>query len=528
MNTLRVLCILFLFFLIFTCSDDDNPTGNDEKEASSEITVGPEGGDFDIDENMILTVPPGAVSSETDLTVSRLGESGWQSAFDNYGEHTINGLSAFSITPGDVQFNKAVRMRFKAVDCQAGIVPLVHTVDRTTGSHVVDSTVTLFDNENDSLSVAVLSGGDYVVEANSAWASLAKKQGTLDCREGLIIVESNDSDVQCSEQDCQILESMVKVQFLSCPGQPVESAVLRESSQSCHAVMTLSGTSNSMQVNSTMSVNATIKIACMEVNNQTVNFSATGVGSVSPAESNTNAQGVATTTLSSEDKEGKVTVTAEAEVRYPVREIIINGSVEESFHRREPVEKSVEITVKDLPTWHIEMDVALVNAPHNWGVLVDYVNYAAHVETDLSIDTTVNYATDYSDVFGTQNLGEITLENLVPEIQTSVTLTSTNAPSSFPCRVQAWYDKDAGNVNFFVTDQGDDADFATWDIEIRYIEDLQPPWNTEHWIGGFWPEGALGNEFYFPANETSYSISGGMTTVIYDGTYELSVTKVSD
>jgi len=116
----------------------------------------------------------------------------------------------------------------------------------------------------------------------------------------------------------------------------------------------------------------------------------------------------------------------------------------------------------------------------------------------------------------------------MPDIQSSVTLAGTHAPSGFPCKVQAWYDKGSGMVNFFVTDQGDDAKFATWDIEIRYIQDIQPPYTGQSWVGGFWAEGGLGSEFQFPTSEQSYSASGGMTTVVHDGTYELSVTKVSD
>jgi hypothetical protein len=532
MKTCRIIITGLIFLLTMTCCSDNNSTDSDDKQTNNYITVGQDGGTFKIDENMFITIPKGALTSEIDFTVYRLGESDWQSVFDNYEENIITGLSAFSITPNTVQFNKPVKVHFKAVDSAPGIIPLVHTVDRSTGNHVMDSTVTWFDNENDTLSVAVLTGGDFVVEANSAWTLLAKKQSTLGCRDSLIIVKSGAKDIQCSDQDCQILESSVKVQFLSCPGQPIESAILRESSSSCQAVMQLSANSNNMNLNSSMPVKATVNIACMEIDNQTVSFSATGVGSISPNESNTDERGVAITTLNSGDDEGTVTVTAKAEVRYPVREIIINGLVEESFYRTDPVSESIDINVKNFPTWHIALDVELVNAPGSWGAYKDFVNYTAHVETNISIDTTLEIAIGYSDLSGTQHLGDITFENYFPEIQESVTLHKKNAPTLFPCRVKARYDNTSEIVNFIVTDQNENEseneNFATWEVEITYKYDIQPPSILESFIGGFFADDGLGVEFQFPANENSYSDSGSMTTVTYDGTYNLAISKVSN
>jgi hypothetical protein len=521
-----ILFIFFISFILHGCKESKSPTEPGDQEAVSiDISVGPAGGTFIIDNNTQISIPDGALPSETELTIACLQEQHWQDAFYDYETDEVEDLAAFSISPATTQFARAVMMRFKSVDSNPTTIPLTHTVDLTASTHVVDSTVTIIDHTNDSLTVAVHAGGTYIVEANYAWASLAKVQGTSSCREGLIIVETSDHDVQCTVQNCQISESKVRVQFLSCDDQPVESAILREASASCSAVMNLSAASSAINTNSNTQVHAMVEIGCMAVEDQEVSFSETGVGRIDPQKNDTNADGIATTTFYAEDEEGTATVTAEAEVRYPIREIIINDSVIEAFYRTDPVSGSTDITVQELPTWHIELDVALVEAPHNWVVLMDYVNYTAHVEADLSIDTTAEYGAGHVDLNGSQSLGEITVQNLVPGLQVSTTVVGTHAPSPFPCRISGYYDNDYGTIEFFVTHQGDEADFATWDIEIRYVDDLQPPHILQSFIGGFWACGGLGITFEFPADAEQYTTSGCMTTVTYDGTYTMTVSR---
>ena len=516
-----------LFSVIIACGGGaSSDSGN---AAGLNITVGPEGGTYAVDDTMTITFPEGALPAETDLTVYRLSAHDWQGAFSNYSEDSITGLAAFRITPDTVEFDEPVTAEFIETGSGSGTVPLLHRVDMSTGVHfIAANTTTEFDNENDILTNGIISGGCYVTEAGMAWSDTSGKLRGDACRDGLIIVKTGDSDVQCTEQNCQIIETSVEVQFMSCPGEPVESAILRESSGSCEAKMYLSS-SSTMGTESTLPVNAKVKIACKNIGDQTVKFSATGPGSIAPAEDITDPEGLAEATVSSNEYEGIIEVTSKANVRYPVREIIVNDSVEEAFYRTDPLEEKTEIRVKELPVWHVTLDVTLADAQGFWGTFNDFVNYTACVEADIALDTDAERDQGHYNLNATQSLGSITFLNLFPEIQTSVTLVGTDAPSPFPCRMGAWQDIDFDdNIHFSVYTRDGYDDFASWEVEITYIYNLEPPYISEPFISGFFAHDGSGPEFLFPIQDAPYSTTGYMTTVTYDGTYSLEVTKVTE
>ncbi|MBN1834834.1 MAG: hypothetical protein JW820_03225 [Spirochaetales bacterium] len=526
----RFLLIGSLCGVSICCSLGLNPGAEDSGGAYTTITVGPGGGVFDIDGTATITFPQDAVSTDTQLRVRCLRDGDWGGLFDNYGQAAIEPVCGFEIIPASLQFGEAPEVRFASLGCDPTTIPLVHAADLSAGAHVVGWSRATMDHSSDWLTVEVLSAGAYVVEANHAWANAAPPPGGavkgLACREGLIIVETSDSDLQCTFQDCQITESTVSVQFMSCPGQPVESATLREASVSCAPVIELAGQASTVGTNATLPVAATVKVGCKEIPGQEVDFSVVGPATIDPGERETDEHGIATTTLSSGDQEGFATVTCDAMVRYPVREIIINGVVEEGFYRKEPESASVTIPIRDLPTWHVALDVALDEADHHWPGYFEHVTYSAHVEADVALEM-VDDSRGYVDVNATQVLGEIAVEPDFPDeapYPQTATVTDTYAPSPFPCRIFAYYDSDS--VHFTVTHRGDDAEFATWEVEITYKYTGMVS-HGSGFISGFFGCDGPGVTFNFPADPDTYSSSGCMTTVVYDGTYALTVSRIN-
>jgi hypothetical protein len=368
------------------------------------------------------------------------------------------------------------------------------------------------------------------VEANRKLKGLAKR--SADCKEGMIIVESGNHDVQCSSQDCQILESRIKVQFLDCPGQPIESAIFRETVGSCELSISVVPASSQISTKSSTPVSATLMLGCAALDGKTVTFSVTGPATINTSSAITSANGIISTTLTAGNQEGTATVKAEATVKYPVREILINGSVEEAFYRTETASGQTDVTIKRMPqSWHIALDVQLDNAPSNIGMGNghDHVTYSAHVETDISFDTSVSTYC-FKNTNGNQTLGDILVESPSPAI--SLTVENKNAPSSFPCRVVAFFD--SSQVYFFITRSmidmsSEDVAFATWDIRCIY------PWQdtvvTDRFIHRFYRCGpaGTGTNFKFPANQNTYTTSGCFTTATYgyEGTYTLTATKIT-
>ena len=522
---LALLCCVVLSNLIISCENQTESTEPDLNEDYTEIRVTSAGGIFQIDSDFKIAFPAGAVSSDMTLSVARLDEASLEAPFNNYETDQISLLAGFDILPKDQLFSYPVTATFTSLQTASAFIPIIHSVDLDMNIHEIATYSAVVDNAHDSLAISISNTGAYIAEANYSWISMAKPALFGSCRDSLIYVESDEKDVACSFQDCQILESSVLVQFLSCPGQPEETAVLREASPGCVAVLSLTPTASIMATNSSNPINALVKLGCMELEGQDVSFTMTGLGAISPSNAESNEHGIATTVLTSPDEEGTTHIEAEAEVRYPVREIIINGSVIEGFYRTEPVSASTDVTIRELPVYHISLDVTLSNASYCWGGFKDYVNYTAHVEADLPIDTSDFQSTTIVDIMGSQTLGEITFINNAPDTQESVTLKSTDAPASFPCRISAYVAED-GPICFIVIDREDDVRFATWDVLVTYKYNLGSQ-TVNCWIDAFFEDDNLFNVFEFPKDLQTYSTSGRMTTVLYDGTYTLSVNRAN-
>ena len=428
-----------VFALLIGCPNP-MPPDSDDLDSTVSISVGPDGGSFEIDAEMTVIVPPGAVDAPTQLGLSRVDAARWRSVFGEYEEGQLTGLAAFSLTPDTVVFHKPLTVEFTSVQAESASVPLMHAVDLGARDHVIAEARSEFDQTAGRLSVMISHGGAYVVEANRAWADRSAPLGAQrtmsaqsteeDCRAGLIVVESSDSTVACSVGNCQITESTVRVQFMSCGGQPEESATFRESSPGCEPKVTVSPAAATMRTESTIAVEATVELGCAGCEGETVTFSAQGAGTVSPPSATTDPSGVASTTLSSGEEEGTVMVGAAATLRYPVREIIIDGQVIESFHRTEDADGSATVTVEDSD---LEVWTGTITAE------LDYVDHIGITDYVLTIEVSFEAFGDgpYWEV--EWNHGRIVSQTVPQVVSTERTKLDNLVMNPSPSVVEVWH-----------------------------------------------------------------------------------------
>jgi formylglycine-generating enzyme required for sulfatase activity len=101
-------------------------------------------------------------------------------------------------------------------------------------------------------------------------------------------------------------------------------------------------------------ISALVRVGCVSVKGQTITLGVSGPAGVkiSPVNIQTDSNGKASTTLNSGNAAGTAVITANATVKYPVREFIISGfsgSEEDSLYRIVQLDTQISIIVKKIP-----------------------------------------------------------------------------------------------------------------------------------------------------------------------------------
>jgi hypothetical protein len=515
--------LLAFVFLLSACGDNDGtpvPSPGPNPSTYTNHHISASGGTYTIDQNFVITIPAGAIPSDTTISVAKLATQTMKAVFTNYGVADFPVVAGFDLQPAGLTFSKPVTFTFKSLTHTAPYVPITHTVNLSDNTHSIDSCITLVDNMNDSLCISVVRSGSYIVEALRNWpGGLAKYSRIAGCKEGVIEVTSRDKDHQCSSGNCQLVESKITVQFKSCNGQPIESAIERETSGLCDPTLTLTPSASEISKNSSTSIKALLKIGCVEAEGDTITYEVSGPSGVNidPKIVRTDAGGQATVTLSSGDEAGTATVKAKAKVRIPVRVIIINGSVEEAFYRIiENVSAQTSVKIND-SIWHVDLTVS-ANDNSIWVPCAHaFIDYSTHIEFDCKIDTAEGTFAEIV-VPGTQSVS-IQTGNCQGE-----TVVSANTPSAITFHIFVRIQN--GNVCFMIGDPESDVyQLAQFVLKVVHSDgDIE----YEDWF-------LLGicvfreELFSFPIDKNSYLISG--TSLVWGGgaaargTYTLTVTK---
>jgi hypothetical protein len=205
------------------------------KGESEPQTVGPDGGTFTLDNGITLNVPPGAIPEETSLQMNQIDNKDVTPILE---EALIpkQPLVFFEALPDGLQLDKPIEV----------VVPLPDDVEMEGWPIHVE-----LDMENEAFTYAS-TGLEYNPETREITFSLDhfSEHGAADSGDGSDVEEPNECDnpataCRCgwirieyefhdyATQDCQGVSEDISVQFMDCPGQPIERVQDSELSEGC-------------------------------------------------------------------------------------------------------------------------------------------------------------------------------------------------------------------------------------------------------------------------------------------------------
>ena len=378
-NIFKILfCFIFTILLsVFISGCDKKST---KPEAVDMVTISPDGGEYTFPDGILLRVPPGAVSQDTDIRLRKLNAGLLSSIFDTRGVSLDNLLACIEGTPDGTQFIYPVQLCI-SVDLEPGDIPFVHEIDLASGDYTPAETEIICDADQDSLFISLSHFSIVSAEIIQEYKQLYKDCGDNPCRCLRIKVEQHDKDYICDNGDCQISESNVSVTFLDCPGMPVEKSVIREVSAACTPNLVLSAANTTVSINGQTSLTARVELGCEPTEGQSVDFSVTELASVNPASGASNASGEAVSTFTAGGEEGTATVTATTTASYHTSHIYASAG-------------GADTTINGpLKTQDLTASVDIEIVGQNWSGTMTYDRFC---EANIWIHENASYSVDFS------------------------------------------------------------------------------------------------------------------------------------
>jgi hypothetical protein len=362
--------LLLVIFLSF-CSDKSVNTEEDET-----LTISPEGGEYTFADGIKLRVPPGAVDEEKEISLKKVAEDQIESIFEKRGVPIEDLLVCIEGKPDGLVFNHPVEV-ILSVDLEPGELAIIQEANLNTGSCSMIKTTIKGDPDQDTLVFSVTHFSSFFAEILREIEQFFGGCGEIACRCGDWKMETGDKDYICQNGDCEISQSELFINYPEC-GTGVEVAIVREITDECSPNLTLSAASTKVPVGEVTSVEAIIKLSCEPLEGQSVDFSASGPGSVSPTYTETPPNGTAYTTFTAGDETGIVTVTARSTVSYYT--FIIYASAQgvdeigHGDHITKELNESIEIEVYEPDqVWYgtIDYEVYTTYTP-----ILEHANYS--------------------------------------------------------------------------------------------------------------------------------------------------------
>jgi hypothetical protein len=306
------------------------------------LTISPNGGSYELFRGASLTVPEGAVQGETDLILRKIQGEELESLESEY----IQLVTAFEALPDGQVFAEPVTVTLEGLELDSGDIPLIRLLDEEGEIPPLVATTSKYDPGSGTLTFTIDHFTTYGVSVGEQVAS----QECLEtpCRCGSISIQQSDSSASCSEDDCQILESEVSVQFNDCAGKPVENSYLKEISPSCQPRLEIKADRNKIQPEESTGVTAKTRISCIPIKEQTVDFEVDQLGQLNPTFRMTDEEGKAITTFTAGEEEGTAIVTANVTGSYYAFEVRANGETYNGPTKPYQLTESTEIEIGPL------------------------------------------------------------------------------------------------------------------------------------------------------------------------------------
>jgi len=319
----RFLFLSILAILIyFTCSEKKSTNSDDENT----LTISPNGGEYTFPDGIILRVPTGAITEETDISLHKIRSTKVSPIFEKRGVSIDNLLACVEGGPDGLTFNLPVQI-ILSVELEPGEIPIIHEIDLESGEYTLAETEILCDPAADTLVISLSHFSAVSAEIAREYEDLFDECSENPCRCGRIKIEQTDKDFICDNGNCQVTESKVSVTFLDCPESPVEESTYREVSSGCQPELYISAANSVVITGNQTRVSAEIVLGCEPIEGQSVDFSLSNLGlaAVNPTYSTTGSGGTANTIFTAGDEEGIVTVTARSTVSYYTYSISASG-----------------------------------------------------------------------------------------------------------------------------------------------------------------------------------------------------------
>lgn len=288
---------------------------NTKPEPDSWITISPQGGEYSFPDGISLRVPAGAVTENTNIMLKKVSSNQLKPIFIKRGIPINNLLVCIEGKPDSIKFIYPVQLGI-SVELEPGEFPFVHEIDLTSGHCTPAETEIICDPEQNSLIISCSHFSAVSVEILKEFQELFEGCEDNLCRCGRIKVEQHDKYYICQSGDCQVSETNVTVTFLDCPGTPVEESILREVSAECIPNLVLSAASTTVSVGGHTSITAQVYLGCEPIEGQSVDFSISGLASLNPTYTTTDASGEAHSTFSAGSEKGIATVIARSTISY--------------------------------------------------------------------------------------------------------------------------------------------------------------------------------------------------------------------
>lgn len=215
-----------------TSSEQVTPTVEEGLEGEG-ITIGAEGGSFVFEDQITLSVPPGALEGEARIQIEMVEVEQIIPIFQQPSMNEIHILAAFDVEMVGQELREPVTLILPTRPEQVpGGIPVFLRVDLENETYEYAPAQVLYDPENAYVEVTLDRFSTGVV-ANVKSPEIVNECQVAEtaCRCETIHVEYEALDFASGK--CQIVSETIEVQFLDCPGQPVEKVHLEEKSPSC-------------------------------------------------------------------------------------------------------------------------------------------------------------------------------------------------------------------------------------------------------------------------------------------------------
>jgi len=119
---------LFLLSLILALSlpscKKDNPEPEPEPDSGNTITIDQDGGTYDLENGLQVSIPAGAVSGEKEISIELLNYQTYSGIMLNPADQASL-LLAFEGKPDGTSFSKAITIQASNITLPAGTVPIL-------------------------------------------------------------------------------------------------------------------------------------------------------------------------------------------------------------------------------------------------------------------------------------------------------------------------------------------------------------------------------------------------------------------